>query len=113
MHNAAYAAIGEDVVYVPITTDDIKNAIAGVRGFNLRGNTVSMPHKQTVMQYLDKIDPTAEKIGAVNIVSNDNGVLTGYNSDWVGAMNALKEVTGLEGKSVIVIGGLLLLFLWK
>jgi shikimate dehydrogenase len=104
MHNAAYAAIGENVVYVPVTTDDIKNAIAGVRGFNLRGNTVSMPHKQTVMQYLDKIDPIAEKIGAVNTVSNDNGILTGYNSDWVGAMSALKEVTELEDKKVIVIG---------
>lgn len=104
MHNAGYAAIGENAVYVPITTDDIKNAIAGIRGFNLRGNTISMPHKQAVMQYLDKIDSTAEAIGAVNTVSNDNGVLTGYNSDWVGAMSALKEVTELGGKNVIVIG---------
>lgn len=104
MHNAAYAAIGENVIYVPVATDDIENAIAGVRGFNLQGNTVSMPHKQTVMQYLDKIDPTAEKIGAVNTVSNDNGILTGHNSDWVGAISALKEVTELEGKKVIVIG---------
>ncbi|HSW77954.1 MAG TPA: shikimate dehydrogenase [Candidatus Chromulinivoraceae bacterium] len=104
MHNAAYVAIGENALYVPITTNDIQNAIAGVRGFNLRGNTVSMPHKQAVMQYLDKIDPIAEAIGAVNTVSNDGGVLTGYNSDWVGAMNALKEVTKLEGKRVAVIG---------
>jgi shikimate dehydrogenase len=104
MHNAAYATIGENVVYVPITTEDIENAIAGVRGFNLRGNTVSMPHKQAVMQYLDKIDSVAEAIGAVNTVSNDDGVLTGYNSDWIGAMNALKEVTELEGKKVVVIG---------
>jgi shikimate dehydrogenase len=104
MHNAGYAAIGENAVYVPIATDDIKNAIAGVRGFNLRGNTVSMPHKQTVMQYLDKIDPIAKAIGAVNTVSNDNGVLTGYNSDWIGAMSALKEVSELEGKKVAVIG---------
>ncbi|HJQ08053.1 MAG TPA: shikimate dehydrogenase [Candidatus Saccharimonadales bacterium] len=104
MHNAGYAAIGENAVYVPITTNDIQNAIAGVRGFNLRGNTVSMPHKQVVMQYLDKIDPVAEAIGAVNTVANDSGVLTGYNSDWIGAMNALKEVTELAGKQVIVIG---------
>jgi shikimate dehydrogenase len=104
MHNAGYAALGENAVYVPITTDDIKNAIAGVRGFNLRGSTVSMPHKQMVMQYLDKIDPVAEAIGAVNTVSNDAGILTGYNSDWIGAMNALKEVTELPGKRVVVIG---------
>ncbi len=104
MHNAGYAASGVNAVYVPITTDDIKNAISGVRGFNLRGNTVSMPHKQTVMQYLDKVDPVAQAIGAVNTVSNDNGVLTGYNSDWIGAMNALKEVAQPANKKVIVIG---------
>lgn len=104
MHNAAYAALGENAVYIPITTNDIKNAIAGVRGFNLRGNTVSMPHKQDVMHYLDKVDPIAETIGAVNTVSNGDGVLTGYNSDWIGAMNALKEVTELSDKKVVVIG---------
>jgi shikimate dehydrogenase len=104
MHNAGYQALGVNFVYIPITTDDIKNAIAGVRGFGLRGNTVSMPHKQDVMQYLDEIDPTAETIGAVNTVSNENGVLTGFNSDWIGAMNALKEVTDLAGKKIIVIG---------
>jgi shikimate dehydrogenase len=104
MHNAGYQALGVNFVYVPITTDDIQNAIAGVRGFGLRGNTVSMPHKQAVMQYLDEIDLTAKEIGAVNTVSNENGKLTGYNSDWIGAMEALKDVTELEDKKVIVIG---------
>src|ERR1700722_6757486 len=101
MHNAAYKAMGVNFVYIPIKTDDIENAISGVRGFNLKGNTVSMPHKQTVMKYLDKIDSVAKSIGAVNTVSNDNGVLTGYNSDWVGATKALMEVTELAGNKVI------------
>src|SRR5580658_6306672 len=80
MHNAGYQALCVNFVYIPITTDDIKNAIAGVRGFGLRGNTVSMPYKQAVMQYLDEIDLTAKEIGAVNTVSNEGGKLTGYNS---------------------------------
>lgn len=104
MHNAGYQALGVNFVYIPITTDDIEKAIAGVRGFNMLGNTVSMPHKQEVMKYLDEIDPVAKRIGAVNTVSNNNGVLTGYNSDWVGAMTALKEVTDIKGKKVILIG---------
>lgn len=104
MHNAGYAALGVNFVYIPITTDDIANAISGVRGFKMKGSTVSMPHKQEVMRHLDKIDPVAQKIGAVNTVSNDSGVLTGYNSDWIGAMTTLKEVTDIEGKKVIVIG---------
>lgn len=104
MHNAGYEALGVNFVYVPITTSDPKNAIAGIRGFNLKGNTVSMPHKQTVMDYLDKVDPVAQAIGAVNTVLNEDGVLTGFNSDWVGAMTALKEVTDLKDKRVVVIG---------
>lgn len=104
MHNAGYKALGVDFVYIPIATDDIKNAISGIRGFNLCGNTVSMPHKQSVMQYLDKIDPIARVIGAVNTVQNKEGLLTGYNSDWIGAMNALNEATELKHKRVIVIG---------
>ena len=104
MHNAGYEALGANFVYVPIETDNIKDAIAGIRGFKLRGNTVSMPHKQAVMKYLDKVDEVAQTIGAVNTVSNDNGILTGYNSDWVGAMEALKEATTLEGKKALVIG---------
>lgn len=104
MHNAGYQALGVNFIYVPITTNNIQDAIAGVRGFNLRGSSVSMPHKQEVMKYLDKVDDVAKAIGAVNTVSNDNGVLTGYNSDWIGAMNALKEVVEPKGKKVVVIG---------
>ena len=104
MHNAGYEALGVNFVYIPITTDNIKDAVSGIRGFNLRGSSVSMPHKQEVMKYLDKIDPIAQAIGAVNTISNDDGVLTGYNSDWIGAMNALKEVVEPKDKKVVVIG---------
>jgi shikimate dehydrogenase len=104
MHNAGYQALGLNFVYIPITTGDIAQAITGVRGFNLVGTTVSMPHKQAVMEHLDEIDEVAKTIGAVNTVSNKDGKLTGYNSDWVGAMTALKEVTEIEGKKIIVIG---------
>lgn len=104
MHNAGYEALGVNFVYIPIATDDIKNAIAGIRALNIVGSSVSMPHKQAVMQHLDKIDEVAKKIGAVNTIVNDSGVLTGYNSDWLGAMAALQEVTELEGKKVVIIG---------
>ena len=104
MHNVAYQALDLNVIHLPITTDDIAGGIAGVRGLNLLGCTVSMPHKQTVMDHLNYIDDVAKTIGAVNTVANDNGVLTGYNSDWVGATEALKEVTELSGKRAVVIG---------
>ncbi len=104
MYNAGFEALGVDFIYVPITTDDIKGAVAGIRGLKLAGTNVSMPHKQTVMPYLDRVDEVAKTIGAVNTVSNKDGVLMGYNSDWVGATEALKEATSLEGKRIIVLG---------
>ena len=64
----------------------------------------SMPHKQTVMKYVDRVDDVARTIGAVNTIANRDGVLTGYNSDWVGATEALKEATHLERKRVVLLG---------
>lgn len=104
MHNAGFEAMGLNFIFLPITTNDVKAGIAGVRGLNLPGTTVSMPHKQTVMQYLDRVDSVAKTIGAVNTIANREGVLTGYNSDWVGATNALKEATSLDGKRVVLLG---------
>jgi shikimate dehydrogenase len=56
------------------------------------------------MKYLDKLDETAKSIGAVNVVINDNDILTGYNSDWIGAMTALKEATKIKDKKILVLG---------
>ena len=104
MHNAAYETMNENIIYIPFTIKDCKNAIVGVKALNFIGATVSMPYKQEIMIYLDKIDPTAQKIGAVNTIQNKDGFLIGYNSDWIGAMTALKEVCTLENKRVALIG---------
>ena len=104
MHNAGFQALGLNFVFLPVTTNDIRGGIAGVRGLNLPGTTVSMPHKQAVMEYLDAVDDVARAIGAVNTIANRDGVLTGYNSDWVGAMEALKEATTLDAKRVMLLG---------
>jgi shikimate dehydrogenase len=104
MHNSAYQRLDLNFIYIPLTVADCKNAIFGIRALNFRGTTVSMPHKQEVMKYIDKIDAVAQKIGAVNTIVNDDGVLTGYNSDWVGAVSALKEVCELKNKTVVLVG---------
>lgn len=104
MHNAAYQHLGVNYIYVPLTVSDLKGAITGIRAFNVRGSSVTMPYKQEVMKYLDRIDPVAKQIGAVNTMLNEKGVLTGYNSDWIGAVEALKEVSTLRNKKVVLIG---------
>lgn len=104
IHNAGYKALGLDFLYLAFAAADLKKAVLGLKALGFRGFGVTTPYKQTVMQYLDDIDPIASEIGAVNTVVNDNGKLTGYNSDWIGAVNALEESTTLKDKDVILVG---------
>jgi len=107
MHNAAFREVGLDYIYLPfrVKKDELGAAIAGMKALNMRGLNVTIPHKVAVIPFLDKLDPLAEKIGAVNTIVNDDGVLTGYNTDATGFLQALLE-TGFEpeGKSVVIIG---------
>ena len=63
-----------------------------------------MPHKINVLQYLDRIDSTAKKIGAVNTIVNNNGILHGYNTDFEGAKRVIQENYDVSPKKVLIIG---------
>jgi len=107
MHNAAYRQMGLDYVYIPfrVRAEELGKAIDGMRAFNIRGLNVTIPHKVAIIPFLDKLDPLAKKIGAVNTIVNDNGVLTGYNTDATGFLRALTE-KGIEvrGKKAMILG---------
>lgn len=104
IHNAGYRALGINYVYIPFRVMDIKRAIEGIRGLGIRGASITMPHKTSAIKYIDRIDPLAEEIGTINTIVNDDGVLTGYNTDGDGALQALAEVTTLKGKRAVLIG---------
>jgi shikimate dehydrogenase len=104
MHNSAFAQTGIDGLYLAIRVQDIATAVSGVRGFGIRGVSVTIPHKVSVMEYLDQIDESAGKIGAVNTIVNRQGTLYGYNSDSTGAIAALIQKCVIRGKAVAVIG---------
>lgn len=104
MHRAGYAALGLDWTYMPFKVTDVAGALTGMRALGIRGFGVSMPHKLTVIPLLDALDPLAARIGAVNTIVNDDGVLTGYNTDALGARRALEEHGELTGKSVVLVG---------
>ncbi len=104
MHGAAYRALGLNYVYVAFGTDDTAGAVAAMRALGIRGLGVTMPHKIRIMEFLDDIDDTARRIGAVNTVVNEDGALTGHNVDWIGAVRALEERTPLAGKRAAVVG---------
>jgi len=107
MHNAAFKELGLNIVYVAftVTSTELKDAVLGAKSLGLRGLNVTMPHKNAVMSHLDAVDSTAESIGAVNTVLNDQGKLIGYNTDGRGAMIALQE-NGVypEEKKMVLLG---------
>jgi shikimate dehydrogenase len=107
MHNAAFRSLGLDYVYVPLRTPaaELAAAIAGVRALNIRGLNITIPHKAAAPGLLDEVDPLAAQIGAVNVLLNRDGRLTGYNTDAAGFLHVLKE-HGVEpgGMEVAVLG---------
>ncbi|MFW5856129.1 MAG: shikimate dehydrogenase, partial [Bacillota bacterium] len=89
-----------------VKPDNLQQAVAGVRGLDFRGVNVTIPHKEKVMQYLDHIDPLAQKIGAVNTIVNDKGYLSGYNTDLTGIIQMVKEDGNFKkkGKKAVILG---------
>lgn len=104
MQNAAFKHAGINGIYLAFRVESITDAVAGMRGFGIRGASVTIPHKVSVMGLLDEVDDTARKIGAVNTVVNHDGRLLGSNTDCTGAIAALKEKTDVREKTAVVMG---------
>jgi shikimate dehydrogenase len=109
MHNAAYKALGIDSQYIflakQIKLEELEFAMQNeLRVPDIAAFAVTIPHKETILNYLDDIDETAKEIGAINTVINTNGKLKGYNTDYQGAMNSILKYTALKNKKVAVLG---------
>jgi shikimate dehydrogenase len=106
MHNAAYAALGLDAVFVAfdVAPERLGAALAGARALGIRQLAVSLPHKEAVLAHLDEVDETARRIGAVNTVTLREGRLVGSNTDWIGLARALERATELAGRRAVVLG---------
>ena len=111
MHNAAFRGAGMNGVYLPFEVSDVKTFLKRMvhprtREFdwNLRGLSVTAPHKSAVLECLDWIEPEAKEIGAVNTIVVDDDKLRGFNTDAAGFIEPLREVIALGGLRVAVIG---------
>jgi shikimate dehydrogenase len=108
MHNAAFKELGLDYVFLAfrVRVGEVENALGGVRGLNIRGLNVTMPHKSEVIKYLDEVDSTAKLLNSVNTILNREGKLSGFSTDGVGALEALrKNKVKLRGKKMLLLGG--------
>ena len=132
LHNAALASLGEDIVYVPLLVDDLREFLASslFSRQDFMGFSVTIPHKETALLCCDEargaassrtrrsrarltrsriaqVDPVAARIGAVNtLVRRPDGTLKGYNTDCFAALDAIEAGLGssVSGKSLLVVG---------
>ncbi|MDO8141303.1 MAG: shikimate dehydrogenase [Candidatus Brocadiales bacterium] len=114
IHNTLFKEMNLNSIYVPFKVDNIGEFIKEFRGLDVKGYSVTIPHKESVVNHLDAIDPIAEKIGAVNTIVNKDGQLTGFNTDCEAAIKVLEGInqasakslgnTYLKGKKVTIVG---------
>ena len=108
MHNDAFGALGIDAHYhaFRVESGDLGTAVKGMKALGVKGFNVTVPHKTAIMQYLDKIDPLAAAIGAVNTVVLGDGGFTGYNTDGLGFVSGLiREIDKpLKDHRALIIG---------
>lgn len=108
MHSVGYQAYeslrGWSYAAVRVPASELEAHLEDIRKDGVRGISVTIPHKQAVMRFLDRVEIQAQRIGAVNTIVNQDGKLVGYNTDSDGIVEPLKKRFELAGSSVCVIG---------
>lgn len=109
LHNAVFRARGWDCLYYPLETggtEDLGRILPVLPLFRVMGANVTMPYKETVLPFLDRLDPSAAECGAVNTIVVTASGLTGYNTDGTGFLRSFAETFGEspEGKRLLVAG---------
>src|SRR6266581_3156143 len=105
--NTTFEKLSLNRTYVPfeVSKDKLREAVGAARTLGFAGFNVTMPHKTTILDMLDRLDGSAEKIGSVNTVARTKSGLVGYNTDGEGAVRALRSY-GFEptSKRIVVLG---------
>ncbi|OHD08610.1 MAG: shikimate dehydrogenase [Spirochaetes bacterium GWB1_36_13] len=104
IHNASFQELGINGAYVPFEVTDIETAVKSVKALGIKGVSVTIPFKISVMPFLDELTPLAKNIEAVNTLFWKDGKLMGHNTDGLGALKALKEKTEIKGKKILILG---------
>lgn len=113
VHNAAFCELGMDKVYVPIRVpkEQLEEFMSYGRGFGLKGLSVTIPHKEAILEFVDSTDQAVDHIGAANTVVLDSFEKAAYNTDFQAALASIDNTLGrggdvdvLAGRGAIVLG---------
>ena len=93
IHNLIILKYSLNFCYLPFQTTeaDLSKAIQGIKALNIEGVNITFPYKEKVINFLDDLDESARRIGAVNTIVNNKGTLIGYNTDVIGFKRSLQE----------------------
>ena len=103
LHNKIYKKKKLSTVLLPLPIPSAKDAVKVIRDCKIPLTAVTMPHKESILPFLDSLDPIAKELGAVNTVLQKNGKLHGTNTDIHGIESALKHLD-LRGKKTLILG---------
>lgn len=107
MWNPALQELELDYMYIAfdVHPDSLEKAINGIRSLGITGVNVTIPHKKAVIKYIDEVDPIALKIGAINTIKNEEGILKARNTDAGGAKKSLLDMGfHISGKNILILG---------
>ena len=96
LHNVAFAARGLDMAYLAfdVQQERLGEAVAGLLAMGARGANVTVPYKEAVLAFTDRLDPLAEQVGAVNTLVREEGRFAGYNTDVYGFLMSVEHTWG-------------------
>jgi len=104
MHNAALTALDLDYRYLPFEATTLAEFLPLMSELRVSGLSVTLPHKERILAYLDGLDDTARRVGAVNTVVKHWNRLEGHNTDVEAALAPLRRRMALKGAHVAVMG---------
>src|SRR5258708_10783931 len=105
LHSTGFIARNVDAVYLPFLVPELRDFLQAIAELGIRGFSVTLPHKQTILRRLADCEPLAAEIGAVNtVVVQRDGSLYGCNTDYVGVLRALQKKLPLAGSRVLIFG---------
>jgi shikimate dehydrogenase len=106
MHRAAYQSLGLNASYeaYDVPPERLAEAAKQFRAEGIRQFAVSIPHKESMMAFVDELEPVGRAIGAINTVTLDGDRWIGTNTDWIGALRALERIQPVSGQRAVVLG---------
>ncbi len=105
LHNAMFKKYNIDAVYLAFEVNNLKYAIEGVKGLNIKGINITLPFKGEAIKYIDSIENEAKIIGSINTVKNIKGTLFGYNTDYLGFLETIKDIDCNKNICILGAGG--------